>query len=65
DTLKMYMDYQCDITKTAKKMFIHRNTVKYRIKNCEEILGCTVEDPFNSLNIRLALYASEEILFDQ
>lgn len=65
DTLKMYMNYQCDITKTAKKMFIHRNTVKYLIKNCEEILGCTVEDSFNSLNIRLVLYASEEILFDQ
>lgn len=64
DTLRIYMDYQCDITKTAKKMYIHRNTVKYRIKNCEEILGCSVEEPFNSLNIRLALFASEEITFD-
>lgn len=64
DTLKIYMDYQCDITQTAKKMFIHRNTVKYRINNCEDLLGYSIEEPLNSLNIRLALYASEQINFD-
>ncbi|WP_240626617.1 helix-turn-helix domain-containing protein, partial [Staphylococcus carnosus] len=64
DTLKIYMDYQCDITKTAKMMYIHRNTVKYRINKCEELLGFQIEDPLNSLNLRLALYASDEITFD-
>lgn len=62
-TLKVYMDNQCDITKTADEIFIHRNTVKYRIKKCEEIIGYPVEDPVRSLDIRIALYASERISF--
>ncbi|GGI43006.1 PucR family transcriptional regulator [Mammaliicoccus stepanovicii] len=63
-TLKVYMDNQCDITKTADEIFIHRNTVKYRIKKCEEIIGHSVEDPIRSLDIRIALYASEKISFN-
>ena len=58
-TLKAYLDYQCEITKTAKALFIHRNTVKYRIDHCEEILEKSITDPSFSLNIRLALELSQ------
>ncbi|WP_152655984.1 PucR family transcriptional regulator [Oceanobacillus sp. CFH 90083] len=60
-TLNVYMENQCDLTKTSEDIFIHRNTVKYRIKKCEEILGRPVESPDTSLGIRLALFASEKI----
>ena len=63
-TLKVYMDNQCDITKTADKIFIHRNTVKYRINKCSNMIGTNIEDPVHSLNIRIALYVSEMIRFD-
>lgn len=63
-TLKVYMDNQCDITKTAEKIYIHRNTVKYRINKCTNIIGSEIEEPMNSLNIRIALYVSESITFD-
>lgn len=58
-TLKTFLDNQCEITKTANDLFIHRNTVKYRIDNCEEILGLDITNPENSLNLRLALELSE------
>lgn len=54
-TLRNYLDNQSQITKTAQAMFIHRNTVKYRIERCEEILGQKLTDPTVSLNVRLAL----------
>lgn len=54
-TLKSYLDNQSQITKTAEVLFIHRNTVKYRIERCEEILGKKLSDPTVSLNVRLAL----------
>lgn len=54
-TLKKYLDNQSQITKTAEDLFIHRNTVKYRIERCEEILGKKLTDPIVSLNVRLAL----------
>lgn len=54
-TLKSYLDNQSQITKTAEDLFIHRNTVKYRIERCEEILGKKLINPTVSLNVRLAL----------
>lgn len=59
NTLKHYLDYNCEITKTATALYLHRNTIKYRIKQCEKLLGLSVKDPENSLNLRLALELSE------
>lgn len=58
-TLDVYLAHQCEITTTANVLFIHRNTVKYRINRCEEILGIKVNDPTESLNLRLALNLSK------
>ncbi|MGX7107115.1 PucR family transcriptional regulator [Hutsoniella sourekii] len=60
DTLKAYLDNQCEIAQTAADLYVHRNTVKYRIQRCEEILGYSVSSPDNSLNLRIALELSEE-----
>ncbi|MBR7926946.1 PucR family transcriptional regulator [Aerococcaceae bacterium zg-ZUI334] len=58
ETLKVYLDCQCEATLTAHELFVHRNTVKYRIEKCQELLGMEIRDPKNSLNIRLALTLS-------
>lgn len=58
NTLDTYLKNQGEITQTSNELFIHRNTVKYRINRCEEILGVKVDDPEVSLNIRLALKLS-------
>ena len=58
-TLETYLKNQGEITQTSNELFIHRNTVKYRINRCEEILGVKVDDPEISLNIRLALELSQ------
>ncbi|MDE9798582.1 PucR family transcriptional regulator [Staphylococcus delphini] len=60
-TLKTFVEHQCDITQTANILFIHRNTVKYRIKKCEELLNMDITHPKNSLDIRIAIYTSEHI----
>ena len=59
-TLRAYLDYQCEITRTAKALFVHRNTIKYRIEQCQKLLGKNVHDPSISLDLRLALELSEE-----
>ncbi|MCA9765504.1 MAG: PucR family transcriptional regulator ligand-binding domain-containing protein [Carnobacterium sp.] len=59
-TLKVYLESQCDITLTAKLLFIHRNTVKYRIVKCEEIYETPINDPTLSLKLRLALELSDD-----
>lgn len=55
NTLIVYLENNCEITVTAKKLYIHRNTVKYRIAKCEDILGYSVHEPQNSLHLRMAL----------
>ena len=55
NTLIVYLENNCEITITAKKLYIHRNTVKYRIAKCEDILGYSVHEPQNSLHLRMAL----------
>lgn len=58
-TLKCFLAYNCEITKTATVLFLHRNTIKYRIKQCEEILGLSVQNPESNLTLRVALELSD------
>ncbi|WP_160722994.1 PucR family transcriptional regulator [Bacillus sp. USDA818B3_A] len=55
ETLSVYLETHCQISETAKRLFVHRNTVVYRIEKCEEILGKSLKDPDTTLQIRLAL----------
>lgn len=55
NTLIVFLENNCEITITSKKLYIHRNTVKYRIAKCEDILGYAVHEPQNSLHLRMAL----------
>lgn len=54
-TLSVYLETHCQISETAKRLFVHRNTVVYRIDKCEEILGKDLKDPETTLQLRTAL----------
>ena len=58
-TLYTYLFCNSSITKTAESMFLHRNTVKYRIKKCEEILNIDLSDMASCFQIQLALLLTE------
>lgn len=53
-TLSIYINHNCQVAETAKVMAIHRNTVIYRIKKCEELLGCDLKKPDETLRLRIA-----------
>jgi len=55
NTLIVYLDNSCHIAITSRKLYVHRNTVKYRISKCEEILGHSIQDAQKSLHLRMAL----------
>ncbi|WP_342514411.1 PucR family transcriptional regulator ligand-binding domain-containing protein [Sporosarcina sp. FSL K6-1522] len=55
NTLLVYLDNNCEIAMTSRKLYVHRNTVKYRIAKCEDILGYSIHDSQNSLHLRTAL----------
>ncbi|GGB37496.1 purine catabolism regulatory protein [Lentibacillus populi] len=54
-TIEVYLNSQCEISDTSRMLYIHRNTVKYRVKKTEELLNCSFRDPADSLKVRVAL----------
>ncbi|PIK27271.1 PucR family transcriptional regulator [Bacillus pumilus] len=54
-TLSVYLETHCHISETAKRLYVHRNTVIYRLEKCEELLRISLKDPDATLRLRLAL----------
>ena len=59
-TLKVFLDFNCEITKTANALYHHRNTIKYRMNQCEKLLDTSIQEPETSLLLRVALELSEK-----
>ncbi|EPF4506901.1 PucR family transcriptional regulator [Enterococcus faecalis] len=57
-TLKVFLDFNCEITKTANALYLHRNTIKYRMNQCEKLLDTSIQEPETSLLLRVALELS-------
>ncbi|HHD9678287.1 TPA: PucR family transcriptional regulator [Enterococcus faecalis] len=57
-TLKVFLVFNCEITKTANALYLHRNTIKYRMNQCEKLLGTSIQEPETSLLLRVALELS-------
>lgn len=54
ETLENYLNCSCNVKKTAEEMFLHRNTLNYRMKKIREILGCDLENLDTCLELKLA-----------
>ncbi|WP_078543321.1 PucR family transcriptional regulator [Litchfieldia alkalitelluris] len=53
-TLFVFLETHCQISETAKRLYVHRNTVVYRLEKCEELLGRSLTDSETTLQLRLA-----------
>lgn len=53
-TLEAYMRNNYNIAQTARDFFTHRNTIDYRLKRIEELIGAPLTDP----NVNMALWLS-------
>jgi len=61
-TLDIYLQQGMNRIATAQDLFIHRNTLKYRLKKIEELTHIDFDDPeeklYLSLSMKLAIFAS-------
>jgi DNA-binding PucR family transcriptional regulator len=55
-TILVYLDERRSPVRTARRLGIHQNTVHYRVKRAEELLGRPLEDRRLELEIALRLY---------
>ncbi len=58
-TLHVYLNQQCSMSRTAERMNMHRNTVSYRIRQIFELLDVDPENPDDLLLLQLACRARE------
>ena len=63
EILETYLNENCNITITAEKLFLHRNTLKYNIKKIEELLNCDLHNFEDCMKIKIALYVNKILNF--
>lgn len=57
-TLNIYLGVECSLTRTAKQLTVHVNTVQYRIRRVEELTETKLRSPQGLMAIYLALFVA-------
>jgi purine catabolism regulator len=55
-TLEVYFEHNGSLTQAAEALFIHRNTLSYRLERIAEIAGLNLDKPESRLAVELALH---------
>ncbi|GAB7054583.1 MULTISPECIES: PucR family transcriptional regulator [unclassified Paenibacillus] len=63
NTARVFLETHGQIAETAKRLFIHRNTVAYRLHKYEQLTRRSLRDPNDSLRFRLA-FLIDKVLED-
>lgn len=56
ETLAAFVAANGNVLHAARALYIHRNTLKYRLRQIEKALGGSLDDPDLRLKLQLALY---------
>lgn len=62
NTLIKYYECNANLDETAAKLFVHKNTVKYRLQKIKEITGLDVKVHEDSFKLYLAVIANKMLL---
>ena len=54
-TLVAWLGASMDVKTTAEELFVHPNSVRYRLKRCEQLLGQSLSSPATIADLFLAL----------
>lgn len=55
DTLVTWLRTDMDVKATAAELFVHPNSIRYRLQRCEQLLGKSLRSPATITNLFLAL----------
>lgn len=55
-TLEAYFEHNGNLSQTAEALYIHRNTLIYRMERIAEIMGLDFDKPETRLSVQLALH---------
>jgi DNA-binding PucR family transcriptional regulator len=52
-TLAAYFDAGCDVTEAARRLHVHRNTLRYRLQRIEQLAGTDLTVPLQRFTLEL------------
>jgi DNA-binding PucR family transcriptional regulator len=55
DTLTAYLDANASIEGTSRRLFVHANTVRYRLRRIADVTGLSPTDARDAYTMRVAL----------
>ncbi len=59
ETFEEYIKNDLSLVKTSEDMFVHINTLKYRIKKIEELTGCSLKNVDDILKLKLSILSKK------
>lgn len=59
ETVRVFLDVRGSFTEAATRLHVHKNTVHYRVRRAEEILGHTLTE--KRLDIEVALLVCAQL----
>jgi purine catabolism regulator len=59
-TLRVFFSSNANASETADKLFLHRNSVLYRLARIQELTGLDLKDPRAKLALQLGLLTIED-----
>jgi len=54
DTLRTYLECNCNLLRTAERLYVHKNTLLYRLNHIKSILRCDLNDADERLLLMLS-----------
>lgn len=60
DTLKAYLECNCNLIRTAERLFLHKNTLLYRLNHIRSIIRCDLNDADERLLLALSFKLLED-----
>ncbi len=58
-TLRVYFRSNGNAAESAERLFLHRNSLLYRLQRIEQLLGINLKDPYDRLAVNLAVEFAE------
>ncbi len=60
-SLFVYFEENGNVVQTAKRLFVHRNTLDYRLKKIEDITGKKLSDSYDCLTLQLGVVIGKQM----
>ena len=54
DTLRVYLECNCNLIRTAERLFLHKNTLLYRLNHIRSIIRCDLNDADDRLLLMMS-----------